>query len=531
MSAVSQSAVSPPAVSRLFPTVMHMFNATVARVPKREALVCGSERVTYADYGRAVRGLAIRLRAQLQLDQLPTGERGKQAGEHITLIALCLPNSIEAAIATFAIHAAGAAVMPLNPSYTARELNEMLVDAAPRLLICTPELAPAIGASWMQRWDINVGQGLWRTWLHQDIAANADVAVQVEPPAPDDIAFVQYTGGTTGRSKGVLLSHANIAANIAQRDAVLPVDFAAAERVLCVMPLFHCYAMSMGLHLAVHSGAALVIVPRYRADDVLGIITAERITIFPGSPTIFNGLMAHPQFAAANLASVHTCYSGSAALSVETLKRWESATAAPIYEGYGQTEAGPVLTYQFMGEARIPGSVGRALPNTEIQIVDTDDGTRILADGARGEVRARGPQIMRGYLNRPDETARALRGGWLYTGDIGELDHDGVLIIRDRKKDMIISGGYNIYPREVEDILMQHPMVLDAAVIGKPDDYRGEVVIAFVVTRASIDPSLLAEHCRPQLACYKWPAVIECVDALPKTGANKNDNKALRELS
>jgi long-chain acyl-CoA synthetase len=296
------------------------------------------------------------------------------------------------------------------------------------------------------------------------------------------------------------------------------------------MPLFHSYAMAMGLFLCGYSGSTLVVQPGYHPQHLLDAIEREGITIFPGSPTIFTGLMQHEAFARTDWSHVHTCYSGSAALSRETLERWQAATGAQIFEGYGQTEAGPVLSFNPQRGPVKAGSVGIALAGTELQVVDPEQGTRVLPVGERGEIRARGPQVMRGYMNLPSETAEALRDGWLYTGDIGEFDADGYLFIRDRKKDLVIVGGYNVYPREVEEVLFAHPQVVDAAVVGQSDAYRGERLHAFVVLRegCTFDEEQLREYCAGQLARYKIPARIERLDALPKTSVNKTDKKVLK---
>ena len=268
-------------------------------------------------------------------------------------------------------------------------------------------------------------------------------------------------------------------------------------------------------------------------EDDLAAVARERINVFPGSPTIFSALMAHPAFAQTDWRSVHTCYSGSAALAEATMARWCAAVGAPVYEGYGLTEAGPVLSFNPAGRPAKPGSVGVAAPLTEIEIVDAVDGTRVLGAGERGEIRARGPQIMRGYRNRPEETAQALRDGWLYTGDIGEIDAEGCLYVRDRKKDMVIVGGYNVYPREVEEVLFAHPDVADAAVVGESDAFHGERLVAHVVLRpgAQADADALVAHCRARLAKYKLPARVCFAGALPKTSANKTDKLALRKLA
>jgi long-chain acyl-CoA synthetase len=494
----------------VYPTVIHMLTAAAVAAPEAEALAFDDRRLTYRDYASCVTGFAAEL---IQL--------GAEDGR----VATILSNSIEACIAAYAIWAAGAQAVPLNPLYTLRELDYILKDAAPTVLIVDASLGENIeplAASAGIEHVIVVGEGARRldTWR--------ELWLTPEPPEPGSLALLQYTGGTTGYPKGVNLTHSSIAINVAQREGLLPTE-KSGERILCMMPLFHSYAMAMGLFLATYCRGSLVIRPRYRPDDALRMVAQEKITIFPGSPTVFIGLMAHADFAATDWSTVHTCYSGSAPLSEETLRRWEEAVGAPVLEGYGQTEAGPILTYIAKGTRR-PGSVGIPLAETEVEIVDTDTGTKVLGIGEKGEIRARGPQIMRGYRNLPMVTEEALRDGWLYTGDIGEFDAEGYLYIRDRKKDMIISGGYNVYPREIDEVLFLHPDVADAAAVGVPDAYRGEVLRAYVVLCPGAKSTVedLLAHCQTNLARYKVPAVIEIVASLPKTTVNKTDKKALR---
>jgi long-chain acyl-CoA synthetase len=285
----------------------------------------------------------------------------------------------------------------------------------------------------------------------------------------------------------------------------------------------------MCLYLAVRAMSRLVILPRYRPEAVMDALTHERITILPAGPTIFTGLLQTPGFAALDFSALYACYSGSAPLPEEILKRWHAVTGSFIYEGYGQTEAGPVLTYVGPDTARKAGSVGLPLAGTQIEIVDPADPGKILPRHERGEIRARGPQIMSGYRNRPDETAAALsEDGWLHTGDIGELDDEGYLFIRDRKKDLVIVGGYNVYPREVDEVLYGHPAIVEAAAFGRRDDFYGEVIVATVVLKGAATPDALIAHCRANLAPYKVPRLITVVDALPKTAAGKIDKVALR---
>jgi len=315
---------------------------------------------------------------------------------------------------------------------------------------------------------------------------------------------------------------------VSQREALLPTA-ADDERVLVVTPLFHVYAVSMGLYLAAYCRATLVIVARYRPETVLDAIGRHRITLLGGSPTILSGLMACASFASADLGSLRLCFSGSSALPEATLRRWEAATGCPVAEGYGQSEAGPVLAFNPRAGVRKIGSVGIAVPATDLEIVDIETGAGPLPIGAAGEIRARGPQVMRGYRNLPDETAAALRDGWLYTGDIGALDADGYLTIRGRRKEMVIVGGYNVYPREVEEALCSHPRVREAAVIGVPDAYRGEALVATVVADAAgVSVAELLAHLGERLVSYKVPRDVRLVDALPKTSVGKVDKARLR---
>ena len=316
-------------------------------------------------------------------------------------------------------------------------------DAEPSAIVCDAALQDLIGLLAAELGIgrtivVDAGSRLTR-WASQRLSLPAF-------PEAHSLAILQYTGGTTGRSKGVNLTHRATSTNVAQREALLPSG--ADEKILIVTPTYHSYAISMGLLLAPYCCGTLSILQRYRPEDVLRTIEEHRITLFAGSPTLFVGLMAHEAFATTNFASLGLCFSGSSALRMETMRRWEAATGCTICEGYGQSEAGPVLTFNPRDGIRKQGSVGVPLPLTEVQIVDSETGTRRLAPNEPGEIRARGPQIMSGYRNRPEETAAALRDGWLYTGDIGAIDEDGYLFILDRKKDMAIVGGFNVYPRE-----------------------------------------------------------------------------------
>ena len=498
------------------PTVVHMLADAAEHSGDAAALVSDEGALTYRQYVRCVGGFAAEL--------MEIGNPGDR-------VALICGNSMDMAIAMFAVHAARMQVVPVNPIYTERELHHILSDAEPVAVVFDDEVGPLIeGLADRLRIAARIrigGEG------GRSLAERRDdetAALPGAPPKPDELATLQYTGGTTGLPKGVNITHGQLSINLSQREAVVP-TVPDGETVLCVMPLFHVFASCMCLHLTAHCRGRMVIQRRYHPDRVLDAIEREGITVLPVGPTIFNGLMAMDRFAATDFSTLRTVYSGSAPLPVDTLRKWRQVTGTPILEGYGQTEAGPLLTSNVAGKPIVPGSVGPPVPETEVQIVDVETGETVLPPGEEGEIRARGPQIMSGYRNRPEETALALRGGWLYTGDIGKLDEDGVLWITDRKKDMVIVGGYNVYPREIDEVLFAHPNVVEAAAVGVPDDYRGEAIHAFVVLRDRTgDPAAaLLDYCRDGLAKYKVPAHIHVVDRLMKTTVGKIDKAAMRQ--
>lgn len=498
-----------------YPSVVHILDEAARLAPDNEALVCGDERLGYAQYLRCVAGFAHEL-----IGIGATGER----------VAIVLGNSVDTCIALFGAHAARAQAVPMNPLYTEHELRPLFADARLHAVVYANEHAQRIEAladEFGIEHRFRIGGGSGRRLLQW----RDDERLRPPQPLPDasELATLQYTGGTTGRSKGVNLRHGAVATNVLQREALLPTH-AGDERLLCVMPLFHVYAVSMCLHNMALARGTLVLLPRYTPEAVFDLLARERITIFAGSPTLFTGLLNHAAFTRAAFASLRLSYSGSAALPEELLRRWEDATGTPVLEGYGQTEAGPVISFNPVHGIRKPGSVGLPLPLTEVQVVDADDPMRVLGVGEKGEIRIRGPQVMSGYRNLPEVTAETLRDGWLHTGDIGELDADGYLFIRDRKKEMAKVSGYNVFPREIEEVLYLHPAVAEAAAVGVPDAYRGEVVRAFIALApgrtASADE--LVEHCRGRLAPYKIPAQVVLVDALPKTVVGKIDKTRLR---
>jgi len=490
-------------------TVVHMLADAAADTPAAIALSCTGTEVSYRDYLNSVAILAHRL--------TEIGVRGER-------VALFMGNSLDMAIAMFAVHAAGAQAVPINPVYTARETAYILADSEPVATIHD------MSASDMLANLDSAGEmiGVEGTSLLQ---LAIETAVQLPPPpSSDDFATLQYTGGTTGHPKGVNITHGQMAVNIAQREAILPTENQA-ETIVCVMPLFHVFAVSMCLHLSVYCRGRLVILPRYHPQKLCDLLEGENITILPAGPTIYTSLLNFEGFTSTNVENLRWCYSGSAPLPEETLRRWEDATGCFILEGYGQTEAGPVLTYNPAVGVKKIGSVGIPLARTEVEIVDLETGDRVMPDGEAGEIRARGPQIMSGYRNLPEETATTLRKGWLYTGDIGKFDDDGYLFLLDRKKEMAIVGGYNVFPREIDEVLYTHPAVSEAASVGVPDDYYGEVIKAWVTIAPgdSVTEKELLDYCSENLANYKVPTEIIIATHIPKTTVGKIDKKALRK--
>ena len=447
-------------------------------------------------------------------------------------VAILFKNSLDMAIVYFSVHASGAQIVPLNPEYTERELVEILIDAEPVLIIFEDEftdLTNRVINQIMKIEAISIGPSTWKLdiWKNNN-TGKFDKLV----PEPDQLATLQYTGGTSGVPKGVNITHRQITTNLKQLQTILPMN-QDTEVILCVMPIHHIFASFMCLHTSVFITANLVIQRRYHPKNLLDAIVSEQVTLLPAGPTVFNSLLNFEKFYDTDFSNMRLAYSGSAPLSEDILIKWKKYTGTEILEGYGQSEAGPLLTSNTLDKRIVPRSVGRPLPLTEIEIVDTEDGNKVLDTGCEGEIRARGPQIMLGYRNREEETKKALRNGWLYTGDIGKLDENGILYITDRKKDMVIVSGYNVFPREVDEVLFGHQNVKEAATVGVPDTYRGEVIHAFVVLERTQSDSVkqLLEYCKSRLANYKIPSTFHVVEEILKTTVGKIDKVGLRELA
>jgi len=513
----------------------YFLDEAAAKFPENLAVIFQEERITYRHLAQKARDLAAAL---LQIGLGP-GER----------VAIMLPNCPQYIAAYYAILKIGGIVVNVNPMYVERELEFQLKDAGVANIIAGQDFYPRLAA-------VQEKVGLQRiilTDFHDASLANLPSSPPIDKQtgtfalrelwtageklslpqikvAAEDVALLQYTGGTTGLSKGAMLTHFNLVANVQQCVSWNPEIQMGKERMLAVLPFFHVYGMTVAMNEAIYLGATIILLPRFQVDDTLEAINRYRPTRFPGVPTMYIALLNHPRLKEYDISSIKVCSCGSAPMPVEALKRFEELTNGKISEGYGLTEASPVTHGNpFFGKRKI-GSIGLPRPDTDAKIVDLESGERELPPGEEGELCLRGPQVMKGYWNRPEETAQTLRQGWLYTGDIARMDEEGYFYIVDRKKDMIICGGYNVYPREIEEVLYTHPKIMEACVIGVPDPYRGETVKAFVVLKKGekSTPEEIIDFCRQNLARYKAPTIVEFREELPKSHVGKILRKALR---
>ncbi|WP_042454177.1 long-chain-fatty-acid--CoA ligase [Neobacillus dielmonensis] len=487
-------------------------------------------------YGRKMNYQELYLLSQsfassLQKRQVQKGDRA----------AIMLPNCPQYVISYYGILTAGAIVTQVNPMSVERELEYILKDAEIETIVCLDTLYPRVKSVQPRTKLKNIivvslqpsGQDFTPDPSLEEFLKEGDGTVTpVEFDSANDVAVLQYTGGTTGKSKGAMLTHRNILANVLQSHEFFKHEIKVGqEKCLTIIPLFHVFGMTSCMNLSIYSAAEMIILPRFDLEEVLTTIKNEQPTMFPGVPTMYVAITNHPKAEEYGINSITTCNSGSAPMPVELLRSFERKTGSKILEGYGLSEASPTTHCNPPFAERKPGSVGIGMPSTEYKIVDLASGTDEVPTGELGEVVIKGPQVMKGYWNLPEETANTLRDGWLYTGDIARVDEDGYLYIVDRKKDMIIASGYNIYPRDIEEVLYEHPAVQEAVVVGVPDPYRGEDVKAFIVLKAgqSATEQEIIQYCRQNLAAYKVPRSVEFREQLPKTGVGKILRRALRE--
>lgn len=525
--------------------VPDLLAAAVAEHGHRPALNFMGRRWTYAELGELVD------RAAAGLQQLGVGKGSK--------VGLCLPNMPYSVIFYFAILKTGATVVNFSPLYVERELKHQIADSGttimvvPDLKVIHSRVAAVAAESGLRTILVCPMRGVLpalKGWMFQ-LFKRKDQAVFSEgdglhmrmdtlmrgagKPTPvfidaqTDVAVLQYTGGTTGVPKGAMLTHANLTANAHQVIRHVDCLRASEERVLGVLPLFHVFAMTNVMNIPVALGCEIILVPRFQLQDLLATIAKEKPTIFPGVPTIYTAINNAPGLDPKGLSSLKLCISGGAPLPGEVRQRFEELSGCKLVEGYGLSETAPVLTANPPLGVIKDGSVGLPVPQTVIEIRDLADPHRMLGTGERGEVCARGPQVMQGYWRRPEDTRNAFIDGAFRTGDVGYVDEDGYLYLVDRIKDVILCGGYNVYPRMIEEALYLHPAVAEAVVIGVDDKYRGQAPKAFVTLREgeSATPEDLLAFLTKQVSKIEMPKAVEIREQLPKTLVGKLSKKEL----
>jgi long-chain acyl-CoA synthetase len=475
-------------------------------------------------------------------------------------VAVLLPNLVQTVVAIYGAMRAGAVVALNNPLYTDRELEHQYNDSGSTLLVSLDVLVPRM-INLRQKTGIRkivschirdflpfplkqlfpfVKKGMHlKTPAAPDVHEFMDLVKNYPPlkdhhkPGWEDTALLLYTGGTTGVSKGVELTHGNLSSNV-QQCRVWFQDFdSGKETVVGCLPFFHSFGMTSAMNIAIFYGYTDILIPKPEPKPILEAIHKYKATFMPAVPTLYNGLINFPDLKKYDLTSLKGCFSGGAPMPMETMRTFEKLTGSQICEGYGLTETSPVTHVNPYGAKTKLGTIGLPIPNTEAKLVDVDDYSKEITEpGQPGEICLKGPQIMKGYINRPDETALTLRDGWLLTGDIAIVDEEGYFSIVDRKKDMIISGGFNIYPRDVDEVLFAHPKILEACVIGVPDAYSGERIKAYVVLKegetATTDE--IIDYCKENLVKYKVPKYVEFVTDLPKSAVGKILRKELRMM-
>lgn len=529
-------------------TIPDFLEQTAQQYPRQTATVFMGARLSYQRLHKKVRGLA----ASLQKLGIGKGDR----------VGVILPNCPQMVISYYAILKLGAVAVLTNPLYVERELEHQWQDAGVKLVITLDLLFPKVhdacaklGVSQIVVTGIQDylpiakklllpfelrRQGKWVDVQYDEDQILAFSKLTEQSPAslsavtlsPDDLACLQYTGGTTGLPKGAMLTHKNLVASVTQiQQFLLQGHKQTEDKVVAILPLFHVYGMNGIMNLGVLLAAKLVLLPRFDIKDLIQAIKTERPTFFLGVPALYSAVLNHADIEKVDLTSIKVCFSGAAPLPVEVIHEFERRTGSRIAEAYGMTEASSVTHVNPRHGQRKFGTVGIPVVGTDSRIVDVDNPQKALGPNESGELLVKGPQIMQGYWNAPEETEKAFVDGWLRTGDIAEMDEDGYFTIVDRKKDMIISGGYNVYPREVEEVLYQHPKVDVAAVVGLPSDVRGERITAYIKLKPgqTATKGEIRVFCKEHLADYKRPRTIEFRDDLPMSIAGKVLRRVLRD--
>ena len=475
---------------------------TAAADEGRAALRMDDAVLTYGEFRDAAQKVAGSLQA-----------RGVSPGDRVGLV---LPNVVSFPVVFYGALLAGAAVVPMNPLLKAREIEYYLRDSGARVVVAlAPSAEPAVEAAGTVGIEaVTVGAA-----LPQELMDAAPLTRAVER-ADDDLAVILYTSGTTGQPKGAELTHANLVGN-ARTTADTLLESSDDDVIMGCLPLFHVFGLTCGLNAAVLRGSLLTLIPRFDGAKALSVIERDGVTIFEGVPTMFAGMLHSEDAGAHDVSSLRLCVSGGSAMPVEVMRSFEETFGCIVLEGYGLSETSPVASFNHPHAERRPGSIGTPIAGVEMRLVD-DDG-KDVGDGEVGEIAIRGENVMKGYWQRPEETAKAIPDGWFRTGDMGKRDDDGYYFIVDRKKEMIIRGGYNVYPREIEEVLYEHPAVAEAAVVGVPDDKMGEEVGAAVVLKEGqeVDADELRDFVKERVANYKYPRKIWFPDELPKGPTGK----------
>lgn len=526
-------------------TLSEMLSRSAQSFPDTTALIYMGKNIGY----RELDGLVNRFARALEALGVKKGHT----------IAVLLPNIPQAIIANYAAFRIGAVAAQNNPLYTERELANQLADSDAKVLVTLDILLPRARKIQSETkvgtiitCHINdylpfpkkqlfpyVKKGMYRKVVRQpgvfrfmDLLAQYPGDSIPEQAGWDDVGALLYTGGTTGVSKGVMLTHANMSCNVQQLRWWFPDLKEGCESMMGVFPFFHSAGFTGIQNLCMATASTIVLVPRPEPGIIIELLRKFKPCYLPGVPTIFAALLNDRRFTSMDLKFIKGFIAGAAPLAVETMKELKRLTGGDIINVYGLTEITPMGTASPWKGTIKPGTVGIPLPNTDLKIVDVDDPAKVLKQGEAGEILFKGPQVMKGYYKRPDETTAVLRDGWLHTGDIGFLDEDGYLTIVDRKKDMIVASGFNIFPQEVDEVLMEHPGILEACTIGVPDRYRGEAPKSYVVLKDGdlLSTEEIVEFCKQRLAPYKVPRQIEFIDELPKTPVGKILRREVKEL-
>jgi long-chain acyl-CoA synthetase len=489
-------------------SIFHLLERSVSKYPTNDAVIDGECKLTFSELRDCSEYFAAALH-----------NRGFKKGDRLALMLL---NSIEYVIAFFAVHRLGGTIVQVNPMYQPQELEYILQDSEATWFIGRQEEKKKLHK-------IELDDQFTAIFVDTEVKDSFYALINeklnglpiVNIHSKEDVAVLQYTGGTTGTPKGVMLTHFNIVANLSQTYAYGEEVYSEpGHSLLGVAPMFHAMGMT-NMNLCLFIGGTYIAVKRFQIDNVIELIRKHRPTLFLGSPTMYIALLNYPDLQDNDLQSFKLCVCGSAPMPIEVIKKFKRATSALFVEGYGLSEATTSSNRNpLIGEKKV-GSIGIPLPNTEVKIVDIDSGIREVPGGESGELIIKGPQVMKGYWKKTEETNNAIRDGWLYTGDLAIKDEDGYFYIVGRKKDMIIAGGYNIYPVEIENVIYEHPSVREACVFGVPDSYRGETVKAVLVVNQTTVEEEIKSWCTERLAKYKVPRIIEFRDELPKSTVGK----------